>query len=128
MIQWWINIYKKVNFLIRYEKNATQTKFYDFKPFLWGRAAATHYSVRVNIETILLRQPKTGAILDILQEDIVRSTIVSYPLNNTLTNKDEFRQDIKKCYDLSFMLPLFSQLLAPEQQIATYKFTRTGKK
>lgn len=75
----------------------------------------------------VLRQPKTSDILDILQEDIVSSTIVNYPLNDSLGYKADLKQDIPKCYDLTFMLPLFSQLLAPEQQIATYKFSRTGK-
>lgn len=78
------------------------------------------------MNTVLLRQPKTGDVLDILQEELVRSTIVNYPLKDALNDNNKFTEDGKKCYDLTFMLPLFSQLLAPEQQIATYKFTRTG--
>lgn len=74
----------------------------------------------------VLKQPKTSDILDILQEDIVRSTIVNYPLDDTLEQKDYSKEDIPRYYDLTFMLPLFSQLLAPEQQIATYKFSRSG--
>ncbi|KAJ8946552.1 hypothetical protein NQ314_008866 [Rhamnusium bicolor] len=113
---------------ILYEASASQTSFYDFKPFLWGKAAASHYSVRLNIENSLLRQPKTGDVLDILQDDYIRSTIVNYPVKESLNLSDAEILGTKdeKCYDIKFMLPLFSQLLASEQQVQTYKFTRSG--
>ncbi|XP_023012983.2 nucleolar pre-ribosomal-associated protein 1 [Leptinotarsa decemlineata] len=111
-----------------YESKPEQTHFYDFKPFLWGRVAANHYSVRRQIENSLWRQPRMGDVLDILQEDYVLSTLVNYPLKEHLITDDTnvSNQTTNKCYDLMFLLPLFSQLLAPEQQVQTYKFTRSG--
>lgn len=35
-------------------------------------------------------------------------------------------QDLKITYDLTFLLPLFDQLLAPENAVQTYRFTRSG--
>lgn len=111
-----------------FESKPEQTHFYDFKPFLWGKAAATHYSVKHQIERALLRQPKMSDVLDLLQEDLVTSTITNYPLKDNLRSEesDLLNVDDQKSYDLVFMLPLFSQLLAPEQQVQTYKFTRSG--
>lgn len=67
-------------------------------------------------------------VLDLLQEDLVTSTITNYPLKDNLRSEesDLLNVDDQKSYDLVFMLPLFSQLLAPEQQVQTYKFTRSG--
>ncbi|XP_050508817.1 nucleolar pre-ribosomal-associated protein 1 [Diabrotica virgifera virgifera] len=111
-----------------YASKPDQTHFYDFKPFLWDKAAATHYSVRQQIENALWRQPKTSDVLDILQEHLVHSTITNYPLKCPLRSEDSGMLDVDdtKSYDLTFLLPLFSQLLAPEQHIQTYKFTRSG--
>ncbi|VEN58341.1 unnamed protein product [Callosobruchus maculatus] len=111
-----------------YESRADVTKFYDFKPFLWGKAAASHYSVRSNIENALWRQPKMSDVLDILQEHVVRSTIIKYPFKDNLdiNMEDNVDQKDEDCYDLKFLLLIFSQLLAPEQQVQTYKFSRSG--
>ncbi|XP_057668916.1 uncharacterized protein LOC130901498 [Diorhabda carinulata] len=111
-----------------YESRAEQTNFYDFKPFLWGKVAATHYSVRYQIENALWRQPKMSDVLDILQENLVISTITNYPLRQHLRSDENelLKLDDINSYDLLFLLPLFSQLLAPEQQVQTYKFTRSG--
>ncbi|XP_076259984.1 nucleolar pre-ribosomal-associated protein 1 isoform X2 [Rhynchophorus ferrugineus] len=108
-----------------YESNASQTSFYDFKPFLWGRLAATHYSVRNNIESSLTRQPKMSQILGNLKYELVNNTITNYPFKESL-QQDEVNIIDSKCYDLKFLLPLFSHILAPEQQVKTYLFTRTG--
>lgn len=47
----------------RYESKPEQTRFYDFKPFLCGRAAAIHYSVRNQTASTLNRQPKVSDVL-----------------------------------------------------------------
>ncbi|CAH1129288.1 unnamed protein product [Ceutorhynchus assimilis] len=107
-----------------YESKPDQTGFYDFKPFLWGRAAAAHYSVRTQIGNSLTRQPKISDVLGILKEDLVNCTITNYPLNNGLHDL-QLTEDLR-CYDLKFLLPLFSHILAPEQQVKTYVFTRCG--
>ncbi|KAJ8964981.1 hypothetical protein NQ317_006387 [Molorchus minor] len=100
-----------------YEAKAGQTSFYDFKPYLWGKSAASHYSVRLNIETALWRQPKMGDVLDILQDEFVLLTIKNYPLKEKLqlAESEVFEIAEEKV-----------QLLAPEQQVQTYKFTRSG--
>ncbi|KAF2902622.1 hypothetical protein ILUMI_03556, partial [Ignelater luminosus] len=110
-----------------YEKAAARTNFYDFKPFLWGTAAATHYSVRQDIQKALWRQPKMGDILDILKKDFIFNTIINYPLESGLTATKEMSVLQKQnVYDLAFFLPLFSSLLAPENEAATLKFVKSG--
>ncbi|XP_030758661.1 uncharacterized protein LOC115884273 [Sitophilus oryzae] len=108
-----------------YESKPDQSHFYDFKPFLWGRSAATHYSVRTSIESSLTRQPKINNVLSVLKEELVNNTITNYSLNDNLHDDDTEVTD-SRCYDLKFILPLFSHILAPEQQVKTYVFTRSG--
>ncbi|KAH1015968.1 hypothetical protein HUJ04_007267, partial [Dendroctonus ponderosae] len=112
--------------LTLYESKPEQTRFYDFKPFLCGRLAATHYSVRTQIASSLMRQPKTSDVLEILREDLVNSTITTYPLEDCLRHNVQELSKEFNCYDLKFFLPLFSHILAPEQQIRTYVFIRSG--
>lgn len=113
-------------FIYSYEKAAARTNFYDFKPFLWGTAAATHYSVRQDIQKALWRQPKMGDILDILKKDFIFNTIINYPLESDLIATKEVTVQNENVYDLAFFLPLFSSLLAPENEAATLKFVKSG--
>lgn len=122
----------KVEFSMFYrsEKEANRTCFLNFMPFLWGRSAASHYSVRTDISTALWRQPRTGDVLNILQQNFVYNTIKHYPLHLSL-NSSELHlkcatKQLKHVYDLSFLLPLFAQLLAPENAVQTYRFTKSG--
>nr|XP_015834339.1 PREDICTED: uncharacterized protein LOC100141557 [Tribolium castaneum] len=101
-----------LHLLKMYEARAEQTQFFDFKPFLWGRAAASHYSVRSDIQKVLWRQPKTADILNNLHVGTIIATI----------NNPQGRNS----YDLDYFLPLFIHILSPENPVATYRFTRTG--
>ncbi|RZC40078.1 nucleolar pre-ribosomal-associated protein 1, partial [Asbolus verrucosus] len=101
-----------LSLLKMYESKPDQTQFYDFKPFLWGRSAASHYSVRSDIQKALWRQPKMGDVLNSLHQP----TIVA-----TITNPSS-----PDSYDLEYFLPLFSHLLAPENPVHTYRFTKSG--
>ncbi|KAK4874169.1 hypothetical protein RN001_013529 [Aquatica leii] len=110
-----------------YEKKSEQTHFYDFKPFLWGKAAATHYSVRQDIQTALWRQPRMLEILEILEEAKINNTICNHPLNLTLTNSNsEAVLSNENVYNLSFFLPLFGSLLVTENQVALHTFVKSG--
>ncbi|KAK9877018.1 hypothetical protein WA026_016044 [Henosepilachna vigintioctopunctata] len=107
-----------------YESLRHQTSFDEFKPYLWGNSGANHYSVRSDIEKALFRQPKMGDVLNILREDIVLSTIKNYNLYHSKNCLETLKQH--EIYDLEFFLPLFDHLLAPENVVQTYHFTRSG--
>lgn len=66
-----------------------------------------------------------GNIVDILQERWISNTIKEYPLEAPLEPSDTGKA-MPYIYDLTFMLPLFSYLLAPENSVQTYKFSRSG--
>ncbi|KAF5272617.1 hypothetical protein FQR65_LT17317 [Abscondita terminalis] len=110
-----------------YEAKAEQTNFYDFKPFLWGKAGAVHYSVRQDIQRALWRQPKMIDILGILELSKINNTIINHPLNLTLTNSNsEAISSNENVYNLSFFLPLFGSLLVAENQVALHTFVKSG--
>lgn len=96
----------------RYESNSEQTKFFDFKPFIWGSAAASLYSAHSNLQQVLWRQPKMADVLNNLHPDLILQTIIN---PNALDS-----------YDLNFFLPLFSHILSPENVVHPYRFTRSG--
>lgn len=112
------------------EKNSEETHFDNFKPVLFGRAAAGHYSVRSDIQSALWRQPKIGDVLNILQDHFVTNTIKHHSLSLDLqtldTEIDSDKALARTTYDLTFLLPLFDQLLAPENAVQTYRFTKSG--
>lgn len=52
----------------------------DYRPYLWGSAAASHYSVKGTTDTALWRQPSTSQVLDLLVPEIVNNTIKNFPV------------------------------------------------
>ncbi|GJQ80007.1 hypothetical protein Trydic_g9480 [Trypoxylus dichotomus] len=112
-----------------FESEPSQTSFYDFHPFLWGKAAANHYSLRSDVQKALWRQPRIGSVLDLLEDHLVLNTIKKYPVNISLNSTScEFPliDDTANIYDLTFLIPLFTLLLAPENAVQTYRFTKNG--
>lgn len=65
-------------------------------------------------------------IIDNLQESTIHNTAKAYPLNAPLDPDAEINVDLTQVYDHSFILPLFSSLLAPENNVQIYRFCRTG--
>lgn len=114
----------------RFEASPTQTDFYDFNPFLWGKSAANHYSIKSDVQKALWRQPRIGTVLDILEMQRVLSTINKHPLDLRLDSTDVVSSirigDANNIYDLTFLIPLFALLLAPENAVQTYRFTKSG--
>ncbi|KAK7601079.1 hypothetical protein V9T40_008520 [Parthenolecanium corni] len=107
-----------------YEEN--KIRFSDCKPYLWGDAAVTHYSIRTEISISLKRQPQPNQVLDLLDMNIVKNTLRYGPLDRALhPGKKMYVTDVD-VYDLSFMLPLMSHLLASESRVSVQKFTRSG--
>lgn len=55
-----------------------------YRPFLWGSAAASHYSVKDDPNCALWNQPKTSQILDLFVPEMVNNTITKFPVQRTL--------------------------------------------
>ncbi|XP_014232040.1 uncharacterized protein LOC106655945 [Trichogramma pretiosum] len=110
--------------LFNFEKNGLDISKY--QPYLWGEAAATHYSVKGGAETILFRQTSTSEVFDLLQSDIVSNTIKNFPVHrNSLTEVIEIDSG-EKMYDPQFYLPLFQQLLEPHNVVPCHKVIHSG--
>lgn len=100
------------------------------------------------------RQPKFGDVLDILKYDWILNTIKNYPLDLNFDDAedsetqsfeadeikrsadtslksipkllDKSSQKDKNIYDFRFLYPLFNLLLSHENQVQTYRFSRSG--
>ncbi|KAJ9585856.1 hypothetical protein L9F63_020498 [Diploptera punctata] len=97
---------------------------HECRPYLWGEAAVSHYSVRTDIGMSLWRQPYASQVLELLNKDQVLQTISKYPLSRGLQSSSTICDD--GIYDPAFYLPLFSHLLAPESVIQAPKFVVSG--
>ncbi|KAL2733339.1 nucleolar pre-ribosomal-associated protein 1 isoform X2 [Vespula maculifrons] len=105
-----------------YESN--NVKINEYRPYLWGNAAATHYSVKGDVSTALWRQPSTFEVLGLFEKEIVENTIKYYPISRSLQSSELYNAgDI---YDPAFYLPLLCYLLSDNNIVACYKITQSG--
>jgi hypothetical protein len=57
---------------------------YECRPYLWGEAAVSYYSVKSKVGMSLWRQPQANQVLELLDVDCVLETIKSFPLSRGL--------------------------------------------
>lgn len=63
---------------------ANKIKFNEYRPYLWGEAAASHYSVKGEADTALWRQPSVSQVLDLFDRHLVEETIKRFPVDRDL--------------------------------------------
>ncbi|XP_053970281.1 nucleolar pre-ribosomal-associated protein 1 [Hylaeus volcanicus] len=105
-----------------YESNGIN--IYEYRPYLWGNAAATHYSVKGETHMNLWREPSTFQVLNLFEEDIVNNTIKNYPIDRALKNIK--LHDASNTYDPAFYLPLLYFLLAENNVVSCQKIAQSG--
>lgn len=57
---------------------------HECRPYLWGEAAVSHYSVKSKVGMSLWRQPQANQVLELLDMNCVLETIKNFPLNRGL--------------------------------------------
>nr|XP_031843473.1 nucleolar pre-ribosomal-associated protein 1 [Nomia melanderi] len=105
-----------------YENN--DINIYEYQPYLWGNAAAIHYSVKGDIHLNLWKQPSTTQVLNLLEEDIVNNTIRNYPVNRSL--KATELHEAYDVYDPAFYLPLLCFVLSENNVVSCLKIAKSG--
>lgn len=96
----------------------------DYRPYLWGSAAASHYSVKSGADTALWRQPSTSQVLDLFSQETVISTVKNYPVKRKLKSTELHAP--QSTYDPAFYLPLLCYLLSDNSVVACHKITQSG--
>ncbi|KAK3579962.1 hypothetical protein CHS0354_000838 [Potamilus streckersoni] len=98
----------------------------EYKPFLWGEKAIEHHMVKRTLGPSLWKQPTMEQVLETLQPDVMKKTILKFPLRRKLQVLDvedaKSFQSETDCYDPNFLMPLFSQLLSPDSLVDCQKF------
>ncbi|CAK9816187.1 Nucleolar pre-ribosomal-associated protein 1 [Anthophora quadrimaculata] len=105
-----------------YESN--NFNIYEYRPYIWGNAAAIHYSVKGETHTVLWRQPSISQVLNLFEEDMVNNTIKHYPVDRDLKNNDLCKTS--DVYDPAFYLPLLCFLLSENNIVPCYKIVQSG--
>jgi nucleolar pre-ribosomal-associated protein 1 len=57
---------------------------YEYRPYLWGEAAVSHYSVKSKMVMSLWRQPQANQVLQLLDVDCILETLKNFPLSRSL--------------------------------------------
>lgn len=57
---------------------------YECRPYLWGEAAVSHYSITSKVGMSLWRQPQAKQVLQLLDMDGVLETVKNFPLSRGL--------------------------------------------
>ncbi|KAF7997187.1 hypothetical protein HCN44_005464 [Aphidius gifuensis] len=101
-------------------------KFTNYKPYLFGEAAASHYSVKNEADSALWRQQQisTSQVLDLFNIETVKNTIENYPVKRSLIIDDIDTPN--NIYDPAFYLPLLNYILDGSNVVACHKITQTG--
>lgn len=60
-------------------------KLNEYRPYLWGEAAATYYSVKGEADTALWRQPSISQVLDLFNSEMINETIKNFPVHRDFT-------------------------------------------
>ncbi|OXU29987.1 hypothetical protein TSAR_001104 [Trichomalopsis sarcophagae] len=111
--------------LQHYENNGI--KLDEYRPYLWGSAAASHYSVKGETDTALWRQPSTSQVLDLLVPEIVNNTIKNFPVNrNWQCNFTKKQANLDQIYDPAFYLSVFTHILAEYNVVPCHKVIHSG--
>ncbi|XP_043249486.1 nucleolar pre-ribosomal-associated protein 1 [Colletes gigas] len=105
-----------------YESN--NINIYEYRPYLWGNAAAIHYSVKGETHMNLWREPSTSQVLNLFEQDVVSNTIQNYPLDRALKNNE--LHEASGTYDPAFYLPLLYFLLSENNVISCQKIAQSG--
>ncbi|XP_076642321.1 nucleolar pre-ribosomal-associated protein 1 [Halictus rubicundus] len=107
-----------------YENN--NVNIYEYQPYLWGNAAAVHYSVKSEIHLNLWKQPSTTQVLNLFDEDVINNTIQNYPVNRALKTNELHICETYGVYDPAFYLPLLCYSLSENNVVSCLKIAQSG--
>ncbi|XP_072178746.1 nucleolar pre-ribosomal-associated protein 1-like [Diadema setosum] len=108
-----------------YEKNNASMS--EYRPYIWGSEAVSQYSARKALGKTLWKQPGVKDVLKLLDPKLLLDSMLRFPLDQPLQPdlKEGVTSDCLEdatLYDPSFLLPLFSHLLSPENLVPCEMF------
>nr|XP_054753283.1 nucleolar pre-ribosomal-associated protein 1-like [Lytechinus pictus] len=113
-----------------YEKN--NAHMWEYRPYIWGKEAVTQHAARKALGRTLWKQPSVEDVLKLLDAKVLYDSMLKFPLDQTLhpnvTGESSVGDiDIQsEMYDPSFLLPLFSHLLQPENLVPCQTFVESN--
>ena len=95
-----------------------------YRPYLWGPAAAAHYSIQRGIATRIAKLPEAAEVLTLLNSKKLLHTAYNFPIELKL-NGTEICQESED-YDPRFILLSLVHVLSSEYEVQCGKFSQSG--
>lgn len=112
-----------------YEKN--DISLYEFRPFIWGETAITHYSLRdENTKISSIKEPSMMQVMSLIDRAAIESTLSNYPIwrkIDTLTQLPELNFDELCCDIPGEDRPLYLATNKVEKFIETKQSIKTNQ-
>ncbi len=90
------------------------------RPYLWGRKAVEHHSIKQSLGASLSKAPSTEQVLNSLDAQLLYQSALHFPVTLRMKTLEVVRQDQLLCdaagYDPRFLLPVFSHITAPGEK------------
>ncbi|XP_014204938.1 nucleolar pre-ribosomal-associated protein 1 [Copidosoma floridanum] len=110
--------------LQHYERN--NMRFSDYAPFLWGKAAESHFGTEASLDTALYRERSISQILDQLVPETISRTIKFFPVARNLAGDLVDVENADQIYDPAFYLAVFCSLLQDCNDVPCHKVVHKG--
>ncbi|XP_029633796.2 nucleolar pre-ribosomal-associated protein 1 [Octopus sinensis] len=115
---------KLLKIISLYEKNGINLN--KFRPYLWGTKFMEVYAMNRDLQDHLKIQGSVTDVLNFIDKNKMMNSVSNFPLErklcpSTILPMDKL-QSLSTCYDPSFLLPMFSYILAPENQLECLLF------
>ncbi|GAB1606504.1 nucleolar pre-ribosomal-associated protein 1-like [Argonauta hians] len=106
-----------------YEKNGNNLN--KFRPYLWGSRFLDRCAVNRGLPDNLKKPGSFIDVLNLISKDKMKNSVVNFPMErklcpSTILSKDNLK--LSTCYDPSFILPVFSYILSPENDLDCHLF------
>ncbi|KAI9561029.1 Nucleolar pre-ribosomal-associated protein 1 [Daphnia sinensis] len=105
-----------------YEKNGVVLS--TFKPYLWGPAAAAHYSIQRGVATRIAKLPEAAEVLTLLNSKKLLQTAYNFPIELRLNGMEITRES--EDYDPRFTLLSLVHILSSQYDIQCGRFSQSG--
>lgn len=98
--------------------------YLQLRPYLWGPAAAAHYSIQRGVATRIAKLPEAAEVLSLLNSKKLLHTAYNFPIELRLNGMEITRES--EDYDPRFTLLSLVHILSSQYEVQCGRFSQSG--